>query len=218
MLRRCGFKDKWCSWISHCISSVRFSVLVDGSPSDFFGTPRGLRQGDPLSPLLFVFVFVMEAVGRMISTAVSEGLLVGFSVGIATFSHLLYADDTLIFCDVSTNHLRYLRGLLLCFEAASGFKVNLAKSDLILVGNVTDLGRLACLLRCGVATLPIKYLGYHWGPLSKPSTFGMASLRRWNVGWRVGKGCICPRVGGLLSSRVHLLICPCTTCLSSLFR
>jgi hypothetical protein len=76
----------------------------------------------------------MEAVGRMISTVVSEGLLVGFSVGTATFSHLLYADDTLIFCDASTDHLRYRWGLLLCFEAASGLKVNLAKSDLIHCG------------------------------------------------------------------------------------
>jgi hypothetical protein len=69
----------------------------------------------------------------------------------------------LIFCDASTDHLRYLRGLLLCFEAASGLKVNLAKSELIPVGNVTDVGGLARLLRCGVATLPIKYLGLPLG-------------------------------------------------------
>jgi hypothetical protein len=79
-------------------------------------------------------------------------------VGTATFSYLLYADDTFIFCDALTDHLCYLRGLLLCFEAASGLEVNLAKSDLIPVGNVTDVCRLARLLRCGVATLPIKYL------------------------------------------------------------
>jgi retron-type reverse transcriptase len=59
MLRRCGFGEKWVSWLAPCISSVRFFVLVNGSPSSFFSSYRGLKQGDPLSPLLFVVV--MEA-------------------------------------------------------------------------------------------------------------------------------------------------------------
>jgi hypothetical protein len=62
MLRRCGFGEKWCSWIAHCISSVRFSVLVNGTPSGFFSGSRGLRQGDSLSHLLFVTV--MEALSN----------------------------------------------------------------------------------------------------------------------------------------------------------
>jgi hypothetical protein len=71
-------------------------VLINGSPFGFFNSSWGLRQGDPLSPLLFVFV--MEALSRMISAAVSGGLLEGFKIGDADFSHLLFADDTLIFC------------------------------------------------------------------------------------------------------------------------
>jgi hypothetical protein len=50
LLRRCGLGDKWCSWIKHCISSARFSVLINGVPSGFFGSSHGVRQGDPLSP------------------------------------------------------------------------------------------------------------------------------------------------------------------------
>lgn len=73
MLRRCGFGERWCSWIAHCISSVRFSVLVNGTPAGFFGSSRGLRQGDPLSPLLFVIV--MEAFSKLFSVIVQRGSL-----------------------------------------------------------------------------------------------------------------------------------------------
>jgi hypothetical protein len=79
MLRRCGFGRKWFSWIAHCISSVCFSVLVNNTPTGLFNSSHGPRQGGPLSPLLFVFL--MEALGRMIYAAVSGRLLSGFSVG-----------------------------------------------------------------------------------------------------------------------------------------
>jgi hypothetical protein len=108
MLRRCGFGEKWCSWIAHCISSVRFSVLVNSTPTCFFSSSYGLRQRNPLSPLFFVLA--MEALGRMISTIVSGGLLAGYSVGNfggLVFSHLLFADDTLIFCGAYPAHLRH---------------------------------------------------------------------------------------------------------------
>jgi hypothetical protein len=64
-----GFGGKWCFWIAHCISSLRFLVLVNGSFTSFFSSSRGMRQGDPVSPLLFVLV--MEALGKLISVAAS---------------------------------------------------------------------------------------------------------------------------------------------------
>lgn len=72
LLRR-GFIAKWCRWIEFCISTVNFSVLMNGSPEGFFGSTHGLVQGDPLSPLLFVIV--MEAFSRMMASLVSNGII-----------------------------------------------------------------------------------------------------------------------------------------------
>jgi len=88
MLRICDFGEKWCSWIVHCISSVLFYVLVNGTPSGFFNSFHGLRQGDPLSPLLFVIV--IEALSKLITDTVHRGLLLGFSVGSGSFRRLIF--------------------------------------------------------------------------------------------------------------------------------
>jgi hypothetical protein len=90
-------------------------------------------------------------------------LLEGFKVGNASFSHLLFTDDTLIFCSAHSSQLHYLRSMFLLFEAASGLKVNLAKSELILVGYVDRVESLARILGCGVVTLPVKYLSLPLG-------------------------------------------------------
>jgi hypothetical protein len=134
--------------------------LVNGSPAGFFNSSRGLRQGDPLSPLLFIVV--MEALSKMLSGAVDCGRLSGFSVDsrptMIDISHLLFADDIFVFCKANPDHLRYLRVLLVCLESVSGLKVNLAKSLLVLIGNVDNVAVLASILGCGTSSLPLKYL------------------------------------------------------------
>jgi hypothetical protein len=190
LLRRCGFGEKWISWISYCISSARFSVLVNGTPAGFFNSSRGLRQGDPLSPLLFVIV--MEALSKMLTITVDRGLLSGFSMGSRTseavlISHLLFADDTLVFCGANPDHLRYLRGLFLCFEAVSGLKVNLAKSELVPVGNVDNVEGLAVIMGCRVSSLPLKYLGLPLGACYKAKSIWngvVEKIERRLAGWK----------------------------------
>jgi hypothetical protein len=145
---------------------ARFSVLVNGSPAGFFSSSCGLRQGDPLSPLLFVVV--MEALSKMLSVSVNRGLFLGFSTGSRNseavhISHLLFADDTLVFCGANPDHLRYLRVCFLAFEGVSGLKVNLSKSELVPVGNVVGVEGLAGILGCRVSSLPLKYLGLPLG-------------------------------------------------------
>jgi hypothetical protein len=94
--------------------------LVNGVPSSFFQGSRGIRQGDHVSPLLFVVV--MEALSKMLNASMLQGLLSGFSVSFMgnetlVVNHLLFADDTLIFCGAQAEHVRNLRCTFLCFEA-----------------------------------------------------------------------------------------------------
>jgi hypothetical protein len=109
-------------------------VLVSDTLTGFFGSSSGWRQGDTLSP--YLFVIFMEALSRMISAMVSKGLFSGFSVGsrnVGAFniSHLLFADDSLMFCEANLDHLCNFHCLFLCFEVVSGLRINLAKSELV---------------------------------------------------------------------------------------
>jgi hypothetical protein len=176
LLRRCGFGEKWCMWIKQCISTARFSVLINGTPSGYFSSSRGVRQGDPLSP--FLFVLVMEAFSRMIGALTSRGLISGFSVGSndqsrVVVSHLLFADDILVFCGADESQIRHIGALLVCFEAVSGLKVNLFKSDLIPVGSLDGVNQLAGLLGCGISSLPLRYLGLQLGASFKLKSMWM---------------------------------------------
>nr|XP_023874649.1 uncharacterized protein LOC111987174 [Quercus suber] len=173
LLEQSGFSAKWRQWIFFCLSTVRFSILINGSPCGFFESARGLRQGDPLSPLLFVLV--MDALGRMLDKAVHEGRMSGFRVGdlegrSLAVSHLLFADDTLIFCDADLDQILILRMILIWFEVVSGLKINFGKSELVPVGAVHNIELLLIVLGCKQGTLPMKYLGLPLGAKVKDKT------------------------------------------------
>uniref|UniRef100_A0A2N9I5R6 Reverse transcriptase domain-containing protein n=1 Tax=Fagus sylvatica TaxID=28930 RepID=A0A2N9I5R6_FAGSY len=166
LMERMGFGRRWRLWIEACISSVQFSVLVNGSPEGFFSCSRGLRQGDPLSPLLFLLV--MEVLSRMLNKVEEEGLIQGFRAGSNAvdglcISHLLYADDTILFCDADPDKLLYVRMVLTCFEAVTGLRVNMAKSEMVPVGEVQNISELADSLCCHIGGLPLSYLGMPLG-------------------------------------------------------
>ena len=161
VLKKMGFGDKWVGWIEWCISTATFSVLVNGSPTGFFGSSRGLRQGDPLSP--YLFVLGMEALSLMIDKAVeggyiSEYIFKGRDNTVKQITHLLFADDTLVFCKDTKEHMTHLCWILAWFEALSGLNINLEKSSLLPVGRVDDVEGLAFELGCNIGSLPIEYL------------------------------------------------------------
>ena len=96
LLHRMGFGLKWSKWIRTCISIVQFSVLINGSSTNFFGSSRGLRQGDLLSPMLFLIM--MEVFNRILRRVEGAGLISGLKIegrrdGGESVSHLLFADQ-----------------------------------------------------------------------------------------------------------------------------
>ena len=99
LLGKMGFGERWREWIKTCITTVRLFVLVNGSPVGFFGSSCGC-----FSPLLFLLI--MEVLSQNLKKTVESGLIRGFLVGLVNsigirISHLLFTDDTILFCDAS---------------------------------------------------------------------------------------------------------------------
>lgn len=108
-----------------CVSSSWFSIVINGSPKEFFPAKRGLRQGDR-SSFPFLFVIVGEAFSRILSMAGAANLIQGVNLArnYPTISHLQFIDDTLIFCDANEDQVKNVKVIFLCYAAVSGLKVN----------------------------------------------------------------------------------------------
>ena len=155
--QKMGFGERWIGLIKWSITTVSFSVIVNGSPTGYFKSTRGLRQGDPFSR--YLFVPGMEVFLILINKAASVGFLSSFNLKGRTgeevhVTHLLFADDTLVFCKDSREQLVYLNWILIWFEALSELKINLSKSALLPVGSVENSEGLALKLGCNVGSLP----------------------------------------------------------------
>ena len=149
------------------------SVLVNGCPTDEFPIERGLRQGDPLSP--FLFLLAAEGFNVLMFATVGAHLFKGYGVGPvneARLTHLQFADDTLIIGEKSWLNVRSMRAVLLLFEEVSGLKVNFQKSMLTGV-NISDswLTEAASVMNCRRGTIPFVYLGLPIGGDSTKLSF-----------------------------------------------
>ena len=156
-----GFGPKWRSWIRGCLVSSMGSVLVNGCPTPEFKYYRGLRQGDPLSP--FLFILAMESLHIAFSNAMRHNWFSGLQIGASNpvvLSHLFYADDAIFIGEWSDSNLSNIIDILRCFYLASGLKINLTKSKILGIG-VSDavVGNMAARIGCSVLKTPFPYLG-----------------------------------------------------------
>ncbi|CAA7045269.1 unnamed protein product [Microthlaspi erraticum] len=130
VLERMGFHAKWINWIFQCISTVSYSFLINGSAQGSVIPQRGIRQGDPLSP--FIFILCGEVLTGLCNNAQVSGLLPGIKVAKESprINHLLFADDTMFFCKTKHQCCVALTSILKKYEEASGQQINSQKSSI----------------------------------------------------------------------------------------
>jgi len=165
IMYKMGFPVLGRKWIKECVTTATASVLVNGSPTNEFPLHRGLRQGDPLSP--FLFLLAAEGLNVMMTSVVDNNLFTRYGIGTSNevaVSHLQFADDTLLLGANSWANVRALRAVLSLFAYMSGLNVNFNKS--ILVGvNIADswLNEAASILNCKFGKIQFLYLGLSIG-------------------------------------------------------
>lgn len=135
-LKDFNFPEKWVELIMNCVMYTSMSILWNGSPLPDFKPTRGLRQGDPLSP--YLFVLCMEKLSHMIHMAVEERKWKGLraSKNGPNITHLFYADDLMIFAEADESACRHIMDALNHFCGMSGQKINFKKSSLFVSKNV----------------------------------------------------------------------------------
>ncbi|XP_031090908.1 uncharacterized protein LOC115995902 [Ipomoea triloba] len=126
-----GFVERWVDLMRVCVSSVRYWVLVEGVERGPIVPTRGLRQGDPLSPCLFIVV--AECLSSMLREQEEVGALHGIRVARAapSISHLFFADDCLFFFRANNLEAGVIKAILMEYGEASGQKVNLGKTSIV---------------------------------------------------------------------------------------
>ena len=164
MLHRLGFHDKWISCVKGCLVSSSVSVLVNRSPTEEFKLSRGLRQGDPVTP--FLFLVVAEGLAGLVRQALRTDVLRGVKVGRNSIECCLlqFAYDTLFLCEDSFDNIFSIKAILRCYEIVLGLKVNFHKSKLTgISGDSFAMSTYAKTLNCNTMKLPFQYLGVEVG-------------------------------------------------------
>ena len=159
-IRMKGFSEEWCALVRNFVSGGSVAVKVNDDVGHYFQTKKGLRQGDPLSPILFNIVADMLAI--MIDRAKEEGQIEGVVPHLVDggLSILQYADDTILFMEHDLDKAANLKLILSAFEQLAGLKINFHKSELFCFGNAQDaVAQYTELFGCEEGQFPIRYLG-----------------------------------------------------------
>ncbi|KAL3833965.1 hypothetical protein ACJIZ3_008701 [Penstemon smallii] len=183
-----GFDIHFVELIMLCISSVTYSCVLNGNQIGYIVPERGIRQGDPLSP--FLFLFCAEALSSLFAMEEERGNISGVKIctGAPKVSHLLFADDTLVLCQANTGEALCIKNILDLYGKASGQDINFQKSSIVFSRHTKpeDIMRVQSVLPIRVEESHEKYLGL---PLvigrSKKEVFDFIRERFWNriQGW-----------------------------------
>ena len=135
IMRKMGIHQKMIEVIMRCITTVTYSIRINGQTRGRIVPSRGLRQGDPLSP--YLFLFCAEGLSALLRRATERQSINGVAVcrRAPRISHLFFADDSLIFCRASLEECDELQRIFSVYEAASGQQLNKAKTALFFSKN-----------------------------------------------------------------------------------
>ncbi|XP_042988726.1 uncharacterized protein LOC122316260 [Carya illinoinensis] len=161
IMEKLGFFEKWVALIMECVSTISYAVLTNGSLGEKFKPTRGLRQGDPLSP--YLFLLCAEGLSAMLQLAEDIRELKGVAVarGGTRVTHLLFADDCIIFGKASWSEWRKIMSILALYEQASGQSLNKQKTTIFFSPNAKKNVKEGVLKELGarLVTSWEKYLG-----------------------------------------------------------
>ncbi|XP_060974139.1 uncharacterized protein LOC133039295 [Cannabis sativa] len=156
-----GYDRRWVNKIMNCITSVSFSVLINGEVSGNIQPHNGIRQGDPLSP--YMFLICSEGFSCLIQEAERADEIHGLKFGKEgiRLSHLFFADDSIIFLDASPSECRKLKTIIAEYSMLSGQQINFTKSELCVGSKIKqeDGNTLAAELGVNLVECHTKYLG-----------------------------------------------------------
>eukprot|EP00253_Pinus_taeda_P021717 PITA_21717 len=160
ILKAFGFCDRWVNWVLSMISTPNFSILLNGVPTTTFNATRGLRQGDPLSP--FLFIIAAEGLGKYFKKELRERKIQGLRLwgNQTTVTHQQFVDDIMIYCKETLKEVKRIKKILEIFMEGSGMEVNNEKSRTFFFNTVEPIkNHLTRVLGYRKGDLPTKYLG-----------------------------------------------------------
>ncbi|XP_027121672.1 uncharacterized protein [Coffea arabica] len=136
IMQKMGFHHKWCNWIMECVRTVSFSFNINGEVKEYVTPTRGIRQGDPLSP--YLFLLCSEGFSNLIRQAAASRKISGLKISRngPSITHLFFADDSLIFCKATKDQAMELMRVLQEYALGSGQVINLEKSSILFSKNV----------------------------------------------------------------------------------
>lgn len=161
VMSKLGLCGVWRDLIMCCIRTVSYAVLINGKPSEPFMLERGLRQGDPLSP--YLFLICAEAFSASLRQAEIQGRIHGIAVARAAprVSHLFFADDTILFTTATNEEADEIKRIIQSYERVSGQRINFEKTEITVSSNISNDRRRELSGRLGLKEVEhhVKYLG-----------------------------------------------------------
>jgi hypothetical protein len=161
VMQRIGFAHWWIDWIMECVSTVKYMVKFNGGLLDSFSPSRGLRQGDPLSP--FLFLFVADGLSALLHNEVQNNMITPVKIcrNAPGISHLLFADDSLLFFKATPQEAGRVKQVIEEYASSTGQLINPAKCSIFFGDSCPNATREAVkeVLHVQHEAFDAKYLG-----------------------------------------------------------